>query len=846
MAVRAFREFLPAGSAVTGDALLGRFLDGVSARGLDLYPAQEEAVLELFGGRNVILNTPTGSGKSLVAAALHFRSLAAGRRSVYTSPIKALVNEKFLALCAEFGPEQVGMATGDASINRGAPILCCTAEILANHALCSGEEAPFDEVVMDEFHYYSDRERGVAWQVPLLTMKRAQFLLMSATLGDTHFFAENLTALTGKETTVVRGVERPVPLEFRYVETPMEETVGEILRQGEAPVYVVHFTQNEAAQSAQELSSLNACGPEIRAGLKEALSGFRFTSPYGRDLKRFLQNGIGVHHAGLLPKYRLLVESLAQKGLLPVICGTDTLGVGVNIPIRTVLLTRLSKYDGTKVRILSARDFHQITGRAGRRGFDTIGYVAAQAPEHVVENAKMESRAGGDPKKLRKLVRRKPPPGFVGWSEETFRKLQVAAPEPLQSRFQVTHGMVLQVLGREGDGCRALQKLIRDCHDPESAKAVHRRRAWQLFRSLAERSIIGVIPRGERRSGGRKLQVHVSLQDDFSLHNTLSLYLIDTLALLDPEAPSYPADVLTLCEAITEDPEIILRRQLAKLKDEAMREMKADGVPYEERIARLEELEHPKPCREFVYRTFNAFAEQHPWVGTENIRLKSIAREMFENFRGFGDYVKDYDLHRVEGILLRHLSAVWKVLAQTVPLPLKTPAVEEMEAWLAGVVRGTDASLLAEWERMRSPDAPVAAVEPAREVDVTRNVREFTALVRAEVFRFLRPLAAGNYEGSVGVLVAPPGQAWSADRLGHVMDGYYDDHERIRLDPEARNGRHTHVEISQDGQSWRVCQVLIDPDERNDWQGEFRVDLAAARESGRPSLELVRVGPVVE
>jgi hypothetical protein len=405
--------------------------------------------------------------------------------------------------------------------------------------------------------------------------------------------------------------------------------------------------------------------------------------------------------------------------------------------------------------------------------------------------------------------------------------------------------MVLQVLSREGDGCRALQRLIRDCHDPDSAKGVHRRRAWQLFRSLEERSIIEVIP-GAERKGGRKLQVHVSLQEDFSLHNTLSLYLIDTLALLDPESPSYAADVLTLCEAITEDPEIILRRQLAKLKDEAMREMKADGVPFEERIARLEELEHPKPCREFVYRTFNAFAEQHPWVGQENIRLKSIAREMFENFRGFGDYVKDYDLHRVEGILLRHLSAVWKVLAQTVPLPLKTPAVEEMEAWLAGVVRGTDASLLAEWERMRSPGAPVVAVEEVKEVDVTRNVREFTALVRAEVFRFLRPLASGNYDGAVAMLVAAPGQAWSADRLGEAIDGYYADHERIRLDPEARNGRHTHVEISQDGQSWRVCQVLIDPDGANDWQAEFRVDLAAARESGRPSLELVRVGAVVE
>lgn len=834
---------LPSSRDCTADELLDRFLDYIAERKLSLYPAQEEAVLELFEDRNVILNTPTGSGKSLVAAAMHFRSLAQGRRSVYTCPIKALVNEKFLALCRDFGPENVGMATGDATVNRGAPILCCTAEILANYALHYGESAPFREVIMDEFHYYADRERGVAWQVPLLTMTKARFLLMSATMGATDFFAGELTKLTKTQTTVISGRERPVPLEFSYAETSVDVTLQTLLDQCRAPVYLVHFTQNDAAQAAQDLMSLNFCTPTEKTALKEAMSGFKFASPYGKEIRKYLQHGIGIHHAGLLPKYRVLVESLAQKGLLKVICGTDTLGVGVNVPIRTVLLTRLTKYGGDKVKTLAARDFHQITGRAGRKGFDDIGYVVAQAPEHIVENAKIEAKAGGDAKKLRKMVKKKPPEGFVGWSAETFTKLQTAAPEPLVSRFQVSHGMLLQVLSREGDGCRAMQQIIRGSHETAGAKKQHRDRAWQLFRALVDRRIIEILPAAERQ-GGRKLRVNVELQDDFSLNYTLSLYLIDTLALLDTNSPSYPADMLTLCESILENPDIVLRRQLDKVKTEAMNAMKAEGIPYEERIAKLEELEYPKPNREFIYRTFNEFANTHPWVGQENIRPKSIVREMFENFRTFADYINDYDLHRVEGVLLRHLSSVYKVLAQTVPEPFKTEAVQEMEAWLAGMLRGIDSSLMDEWERLRDPnwkpDEPVAAEAP----DITRNKREFTALIRTEVFRFLRPLAMEDYQTACAALISAPEHSWTAEKLAAALDPYYETQDRILLDNEARNGRHTYTEATEDGSFWRVCQVLVDAEALNDWQLEFRVDLAAAREEGKPSLVLIHAGPV--
>ncbi len=829
---------LPSSTECSSDELLSRFLDYVAEKKLELYPAQEEAILELFEDKNVILATPTGSGKSLVATAMHFRSLAQGRRSIYTCPIKALVNEKFLALCRDFGPENVGMATGDATVNRDAPILCCTAEILANYALRDGDRAPFREVIMDEFHYYSDPERGVAWQVPLLTMSKSRFLLISATLGSTDFFQKELTRLTSTDTVLVAGSERPVPLEFSYVETSVDVTLQELIAANKAPIYLVHFTQNDAAQAAQDLMSLNFCSTAEKTEIKEIMQGAKFTSPYGKEVRKYLQHGVGIHHAGLLPKYRVLVEKLAQRGLLKVICGTDTLGVGVNVPIRTVVLTKLSKYSGQKVATLTARDFHQITGRAGRRGFDDIGYVVSQAPEHMVENAKMEAKAGGDPKKLRKMVKKKPPDGFVGWSEDTFKRLQTAKLESLVSRFQVSHGLLLQVLSRSDDGCRAMMKLIRDSHETSGAKKLHRKRGWQLFRALIDRKIVEILPKAER-SGGSKLRLNVELQDDFSLNHALSLYLIDALALIDPNSPTYAPDVMTLCESILENPDIILRRQLDKIKTEAMNTMKAEGIPFEERIAKLEELEYPKPCRDFIYNTFNDFAAAHPWVGQDNIRPKSIAREMFENFRSFADYIGDYDLHRAEGVLLRHLSSVYKVLAQTVPDTAKTEPVLEMEAWLAGLLRGTDSSLLDEWERLRDPNYKPDEHDgkPAEAPDITRNKREFTALIRTEIFRFLKPLSTEHYAAAISTVST----SFTGDALAALMEPYYTDHDRIRLDNEARNGRHTYVEPSEDHQSWRICQVLIDPEELNDWQAVFSVDLAQAREDGKPTLVLQTV-----
>ncbi len=396
---------------VDDDALFDAFTTWTTDRGISLYPAQEEALMELVAGSNVILATPTGSGKSMVALGAHFFALAAGKRTFYTAPIKALVSEKFFALCDVFGADKVGMMTGDASVNAGAPIICATAEIVANLALREGPDSDIGQVVMDEFHFYSEPDRGWAWQVPLIELPHAQFLLMSATLGDVTFLQKDLTRRTGRPTVEVSGSERPVPLTFSYSQAPIGEAIEELVTTHQAPVYVVHFTQAAALERAQALTSVNMCTKAEKEAIATALGDFRFSTGFGKTLSRLVRHGIGVHHAGMLPKYRRLIEKLAQDGLLKVICGTDTLGVGINVPIRTVLLTGLTKFDGTRTRQLKAREFHQIAGRAGRAGYDTMGTVVVQAPEHEIENVRASPRPGTTRRSAGRCSARRHPKG---------------------------------------------------------------------------------------------------------------------------------------------------------------------------------------------------------------------------------------------------------------------------------------------------------------------------------------------------------------------------------------------------------------------------------------------------
>jgi superfamily II RNA helicase len=831
----------PRGGTLAPDEILDRFVGWVTSTGLTLYPHQDEGILHLLDGRHLVLSTPTGSGKSLVATFLHFQAMAEGKRSFYTCPIKALVNEKFFDLCRAFGPENVGMMTGDAAVNRDAPIVCCTAEILMNLAVREADPRA-DAVVMDEFHYYGDRERGVAWQVPLLVLERTRFLLMSATLGDTRAIEASLREVTGREVAAVRSAARPVPLEFEWRETPLHETIEDLVSAGKAPIYLVNFTQRAAAEQAQNLMSANFSSKEEKARIAEALRDAAFDSPYGKDFQRFLRHGIGLHHAGLLPRYRLLVEKLAQGGLLKVVSGTDTLGMGVNIPIRTVLFTQLCKYDGEKTAILSARDFHQIAGRAGRKGFDERGFVVAQAPEHVIENKRLAEKAAQG----KKVVKRQPPQkGYVPWDRSTLERLLEKEPEQLESRFEPTFGLLVNLLqsetARVGGGYGRLVLMIGRSHGNEHVRSLQRRSAAQRFRTLRAAGLVEL----RRVEGYRGAHVRpaAGLQRDFSVFHTLALYLLDTLPRIPPERETYALDVLSMVESILEDPDVVLWKQLDRARGEAVAEMKAKGMEYDERMAELEKVEYPKPNRDFVYSTFNEFAAKHPWVGHENIRPKSVAREMAERFMTFADYVREYELQRSEGLLLRYLSEAYKTLVQTVPETYRNDELLDVIAFLRATVRGVDSSLIDEWERMRDPAYVPAAREDARAAlgppPPWADPRAFAARIRNELHALLVAVARRDWATAAAALV--PGTEWTPARIEAEAAPYFAEHAMVDVTPAARRPHNTFVkEVAP--RRWEAAQRIVDEAGEVDWALQCEIDLSGAYEADRPLIDLVRIG----
>lgn len=808
-----------------------------AARGLTLYPAQQEAMIEIVSGSNVILGTPTGSGKSLVATGAHLAALARDEVTFYTAPIKALVSEKFFALCEVFGPDSVGMLTGDARVNEDAPVICCTAEILANIALREGAGADIGQVVMDEFHFYAEPDRGWAWQVPLLELPRVQFLLMSATLGDVSRFEKDLTRRTGRPTAVVTSAQRPVPLRFQYVTTPLHETLEELLATGQAPVYVVHFTQAAALERAQALTSVNVCTRAEKDAIAEAIGRFRFTAGFGKTLSRLVRHGIGVHHAGMLPRYRRLVETLAQAGLLKVICGTDTLGVGINVPIRTVLFTALSKYDGEKNRHLKAREFHQIAGRAGRAGFDPVGNVVVQAPEHVVANEKALAKVGDDPKKRRKVVRKRPPEGFVSWGEPTYNRLVAADPEPLTSSFTVSHAMLLGVISRPGDVFTAMRQLLTDNHEDRPAQRRHIRRAIAIYRALLAAEVVQRLPEPDEQ--GRTVRLVDELQLDFALNQPLSPFALAAVELLDPGSPSYPLDVVSVIESTLENPRPVLSAQRSKARGEAVAAMKAEGLEYDERMALLEEVTYPRPLAQLLDEAYELYRRGHPWVADHELSPKSVARDMYERSMTFVEYVSFYQLARSEGLVLRYLADAYKALRQTVPDEAKTEELGDLVEWLGELVRQVDSSLLDEWEKLRSPQPEAAPVRvDDRPPAVTANLRAFRVLVRNALFRRVELAARRRWE-ELGELDGEAG--WDAAAWEQALAPYFAEHDEIGTGPDARGPALLLIDQQREPGRWLVRQIVDDPAGDHDWGISAEVDLAASDEAGEAVVRVTAV-----
>ena len=839
-------DLVPAGAGA--DAVYDGFVQWAAGRGLTLYPAQDEAVMELVSGAHVILSTPTGTGKSLVAIAAHAAALAAGGRSYYTAPIKALVSEKFFALVDVFGAENVGMVTGDSSVNPDAPIVCCTAEILANVALRLGPDAPVDQVVMDEFHYYGDPDRGWAWQVPLLLLPRAQFLLMSATLGDVTPIADDLERRTGRPVALVTGVERPVPLHFSYERRPVHEVLTMLVDEREVPVYIVHFAQAAALERAQALASVNLTTRAQRDEIADAIGGFRFTTGFGKTLSRLVRAGIGVHHAGMLPRYRRLVETLAQRGLLKVICGTDTLGVGINVPIRTDMITALSKYDGTRMRQLSAREFHQVAGRAGRAGYDTYGNVVVMAPEWEIENAVALAKAGDDAAKRKKIVRKKAPTGVVNWGEGSYERLIAAVPEPLVPQLKLSAAMLINVIGRGGDVFANVRALVFDNHEPRARKYELARRAIAIFRTLVDAGIVEV----EREpASAPRIRLTVDLQPNFALNQPLSPFALAAIDLLDPEAPPrssadggvgtghYALDVVSVIEATLDDPRAILSQQEYKARGEAVAAMKRDGIEYDERMALLEEVSWPKPLAELLAQSFEVFASSQPWVRDFELSPKSVVRDMFERAMSFAEYVSFYQLARSEGLVLRYLSDAYRAIRQTVPADARTDELMDIIEWLGELVRQVDSSLVDEWSALIDPAAHLpeddVAVVPPAPPSILTNRRAFTVLVRNELFRRVQLAALQDDDALVAL---DPDVGWP-----EVLDRYFDEHDEILTGGPARSPRLCVIDDTDAAASgiWRVEQTIDDPAGDHDWRIRAEVDLAASVDEGSAVVRVTEV-----
>lgn len=827
--------------SLVDESIFESFLHWTRDRGITLYPAQEEAALGILAGDNVILATPTGSGKSMVAIAAHFIAMARGQRSFYTAPIKALVSEKFFALCEIFGAENVGMMTGDATVNGKAPIICATAEIVANIALRDGDQAPIDQVVMDEFHYYSEPRRGWAWQVPLLELPHAQFLLMSATLGDTSFLERDLSDRTGRTTNLVAGATRPVPLEFEYVYTPVHETIEEILNTGKAPVYVVHFTQRQAVERAQALTSMQIVTKEEKEQIAKEIGDFRFTSTFGHTLSKLLRRGIGVHHAGMLPKYRRLVERLSQTGLLKVICGTDTLGVGINVPIRTVLFTGLAKYDGIKQRILASREFHQIAGRAGRAGFDTVGYVVIEAPEHEIENWRLRQRAGSDPKKLKKIRMKSARDGEVTWTARTYERLIDAAPEQLTSQFAVSNAMVLNVIARPGDAYEHLRALLRGNHDPREKQNRDILTALELCRGLITAGIIERLDKPDET--GRRYRIIEELDRDFALNQPLSPFALASLELLDPESDDFELDVISTFEAILEDPRQVLIAQQKVARSEEIQALKDEGLDYHERMRLVEDITWPQPLAEPLEQAYSTYAQGHPWAREFHISPKSIVRDMVEQGMTFSDFIATYQLARSEGVVLHYLTDAWRTLRNTVPDEYRTERFDDIVEWLGELVRQVDSSLIDEWAQMADPDAPISEHALAQELAfgvedpsaLTANKRAFTIMVRNYFFRMVQLFALEReeqLEQMVDYLPDPPD-------FPAALDNYFDNYADLDTGPQARGPEY--FVASRGATLWKVRQTIKDPEDDRSFAFVGEVDLAASDEAGEVRLASLEI-----
>jgi hypothetical protein len=454
-----------------------------------------------------------------------------------------------------------------------------------------------------------------------------------------------------------------------------------------------------------------------------------------------------------------------------------------------------------------------------------------------VENLKQFAKVADDPKKRRKLVRRKVPDGMVPWSESTMTRLVSATPEPLTSNMRVSTAMILDVVDRPGDPFLAMRRLLTDNHEPRKRQLQHIREAVGIARSLLQ---AGVVERlAEPEPDGRRYRLTVDLPPDFALNQPLSTFALAAVEALDPASETHALDVVSVIEATLEDPRQILAAQLKKARGEAIAAMKADGIEYDQRMELLDDVTYPKPLEELLEYAYAVYLQSNPWAADGQLSPKSIVREMWERGLTFREYVSAYGLTRSEGAVLRYLSDAFKALRSGVPAAARTEDVTDIVEWLGELVRQVDSSLLDEWEQLTNPDdphdAPVAV--PARPRPLTGNERAFTAMIRNALFRRVELFARRRWY-DLGELDADSG--WTADRWVELGDQYFAEHDDVGTAADARGPALLIVDRQPD--VWRVRQILDDPAGDHDWGIDVEVDLEASDEEGAAVIRLVGAG----
>ncbi len=552
------------------------------------------------------------------------------------------------------------------------------------------------------------------------------------------------------------------------------------------------------------------------------------------------------------------------------------------MPIHTEVLTSLTKYDGVKSRRLRSREFHQIAGRAGRAGFDSEGLVIAEAPEHDIENAKLVQKAGGDPKKLRKIKRKKPPEGFVNWNEQTFERLVASSPEVLRPHMRVSHSMVLSLVERGGDALENISDLIDLSMQTPDEKVQLKARAEEILDTLVatgvvEKELVGAGSAGAAESvegdegadgvGGAddegcakgvedadgdkdtegaegaswNYSLTMEMPASFSLDQPLSPFLLAVLDMLSMEDPNYALDLISLVEATLENPFSVLRAQQRRARDEAAAEMKAAGIGFEERLERLANVSYPRPLEDELNAAFEHYCEAVPWARDYELAPKSVLRDMIETASDFKTYVARYKIARSEGTLLRYLSDVFRVLARTIPEARRDERLNEVIDWLRFMVQSIDSSLMDEWAQTGDSADDIALAPPPSANAVVADRRGLVILVRNALFLRVRLASLGRCD-ELGSLDCEAG--YGAAHWERVLEGFYEVHEEIRIDADARSHAYLLIdEADEVGEHlWHVRQIFLDEDADCDFAIAADVDLDATQEEGEAVFVNYRVG----